>query len=143
MKKEDRDYISQQLGVEPVMIDAALVSGQNRKRLFWCNWKVKQPVDRGITGKYCQYRRNHWRYNKCGKCPSLTANMGSGGNNVPYKIIGDNKIKLTPIECERLQCFPDNWTEGVSNTQRYKQLGNAVNTDVVKHIFNELKRSEK
>ena len=42
--------------------------------------------------------------------------------------------RLTPIECERLQGFPDNWTEGVSNTQRYKQLGNAVTTNVIEAI---------
>ncbi len=42
--------------------------------------------------------------------------------------------RLTPIECERLQGFPDNWTEGVSDTQRYKQLGNAVTTNVIEAI---------
>ena len=42
--------------------------------------------------------------------------------------------KLTPIECERLQGFPDNWTEGVSDTQRYKQCGNAVTTKVISAI---------
>lgn len=42
--------------------------------------------------------------------------------------------RLTPIECERLQGFPDNWTEGVSDTQRYKQLGNAVTVNVVSAI---------
>ena len=43
--------------------------------------------------------------------------------------------KLTPIECERLQTFPDNWTDCVSNTQRYKSLGNAWTVDVIAHIF--------
>ena len=42
--------------------------------------------------------------------------------------------RLTPIECERLQGFPDNWTQGVSDTQRYKQLGNAVTVNVVEEI---------
>ncbi len=42
--------------------------------------------------------------------------------------------KLTPIECERLQGFPDGWTEGVSDTQRYKTLGNAVTVNVVTEI---------
>jgi site-specific DNA-cytosine methylase len=49
----------------------------------------------------------------------------------------------TPIECERLQSLKDNYTEGVSNTQRYKLLGNAFNCDVVAHIFKELKLDEK
>ena len=48
MKKEDRDTISRVLGVEPVMINAALVTAQQRKRLFWCNWKVEQPEDKEI-----------------------------------------------------------------------------------------------
>ena len=43
--------------------------------------------------------------------------------------------RLTPTECERLQGFPDNWTEGVSNTQRYKQLGNAVTTNIITSII--------
>ena len=46
--------------------------------------------------------------------------------------------RLTPTECERLQGFPDGWTEGVSDTQRYKQLGNAVTTNVIEAIANKL-----
>jgi site-specific DNA-cytosine methylase len=46
---------------------------------------------------------------------------------------------LTPIECERLQTVPDNYTEGVSNTQRYKMLGNGWTVDVISHIFENLK----
>ena len=46
--------------------------------------------------------------------------------------------RLTMIECERLQGFPDNWTEGVSDTQRYKQCGNAVTTKVIKSIMEQL-----
>lgn len=48
---------------------------------------------------------------------------------------GHNIRKLTPIECERLQGFPDNWTQGVSDTQRYKMLGNAVTADIAKLVF--------
>ena len=46
--------------------------------------------------------------------------------------------RLTPTECERLQGFPDGWTEGVSDTQRYKQCGNAVTTKVIKSIMEKL-----
>jgi DNA (cytosine-5)-methyltransferase 1 len=46
--------------------------------------------------------------------------------------------RLTPLECERLQGFPDNWTEGVSDTQRYKCIGNAVTVNVVKEIAKRL-----
>jgi site-specific DNA-cytosine methylase len=46
--------------------------------------------------------------------------------------------RLTPTECERLQGFPDNWTEGISDTQRYKCLGNAVTVNVVAEIMKKL-----
>ena len=51
--------------------------------------------------------------------------------------------KLTPIECERLQTLPDNYTEGVSNTQRYKALGNGWTVDVIVHILQGLKQQTK
>lgn len=47
--------------------------------------------------------------------------------------------KLTPIECERLQGLEDNFTKGVSNTQRYKMLGNAFNADIIAHILSNIK----
>jgi len=46
--------------------------------------------------------------------------------------------KLTPLECERLQGFPDGWTEGLSDTQRYKTMGNAVTVNVVRDICSRL-----
>ena len=59
--------------------------------------------------------------------------MNTGGVRV------DNQIRrLTPLECERLQGFPDNWTEDLSDTQRYKTLGNAVTVNVVRDIVNEI-----
>lgn len=57
----------------------------------------------------------------------------------PQAVLTDMAIRrLTPIECERLQGFPDNWTAGVSDSQRYKQMGNAVTVNVVKAIFERL-----
>ena len=73
MSKESRNEITKEMGVEPIMIDASLVSAQSRKRLFWTNIPVKG--------------------------------------------------------------LPDNYTEGISNTQRYKCLGNAFNVDVIKFIL--------
>jgi len=49
--------------------------------------------------------------------------------------------RLTPIECERLQGFPDGWTEGISDTQRYKCLGNAVTVNVIKFLGDRIKES--
>lgn len=47
-------------------------------------------------------------------------------------------LRLTPIECERLQSFPDNWTLGTSDTQRCKMMGNAVTVNVIKAISEKL-----
>ena len=52
--------------------------------------------------------------------------------------IGTNIRKFTPTECERLQGFPDGWTEGISDTQRYKCLGNAVTVNVIEDIMSKL-----
>jgi len=69
---------------------------------------------------------------------SPTLNTMQGGNRQPF-IPEDSKIRrLTPIECERLQGFHDNWTEGLSDTQRYKVLGNAVTVNVIKDIMEKL-----
>jgi len=69
---------------------------------------------------------------------SPTLNTMQGGNRQPF-IPEDSKIRrLTPIECERLQGFHDNWTEGLSDTQRYKTLGNAVTVNVIKDIMKKL-----
>ena len=77
-----------------------------------------------------------------GKSPTL--NACTGGNREPKIAIGETLWrKLTPLECERLQTVPEGYTEGVSNTQRYKMLGNGWTVDVVAHIFNGLFEAEK
>ena len=53
-------------------------------------------------------------------------------------VTGYSIRRLTPIECERLQSFPDNWTEGISNTQRYKCIGNAVTTNIITALMDRL-----
>jgi len=67
---------------------------------------------------------------------SPTLNTMQGGNRQPF-IPEDIRIRrLTPTECERLQGFPDGWTEGISDTQRYKCCGNAVTVNVIRNIMN-------
>jgi len=74
-----------------------------------------------------------------GKSVTLSANGGGGGAKTGlYETTKGMYRKLHPIETERLQGLPDNYTEGISNTQRYKCCGNAFNKDVVKHILNNL-----
>ena len=179
-----------------IMINASLVSAQNRKRLFFTNIpNVTLPEDRGILLRdilqaeneidpkffvECDYDTNktylaksfrektksntirtsgrgsgiddkhNWDtirvaiiqtprgYNKGGikaldgKTPTLSSSSWEHNNH----LIENTQIrKLTLIECERLQSLPDNYTDGVSNSQRYKMLGNAFNVDVVAHIL--------
>lgn len=62
--------------------------------------------------------------------PTLQSRMGTGGNQIP--LVGVRR--LTPTECERLQGFPDGWTEGQADSHRYKQMGNAVTVNVAEWI---------
>ena len=285
MSKENKQIITDTLGVEPVLINSALVSAQQRKRLYWCNWAVEQPEDKGIllkdiletghawseksvclTANYngahfphdylwhqrqmvaenvdkplliaentikgyteinqgecfdntfpnsltrhgrkmdkksncltavvpqffqyigCAFRsrgkEKHLEvrkdekanaltsvmtdsavckpiqvgckgkdaqanriYSVRGKSVCLNANGGGGGAKTGlYKIDlpdGDYFVrKLTPIECERLQTLPDDYTNGVSKTQRYKCTGNAWTVDVIAHIFKALLKEQ-
>lgn len=226
MKQADRDIITNALGVEPIMINSALVSAQTRKRLYWTNIpNVKQPEDKGILLKdilesgiapqnksYCltetyhkasfsDFVKKHTRtmigepiiyslphgYNKGGikknKTPSMTCSKweynhlvvtpirlghlegrsnaqanrvysiegksvclnanGGGAKTGLYKIdLPDGEYiirKLTPIECERLQTLPDNYTAGISNSSRYKAIGNGWTCEVIAHILRGMK----
>lgn len=239
MKKEHLDVITQVLGVEPVCINSALVSAQNRVRYYWANWKIEQPADRGIylrdiiedevDEKYlidkgqlkrlqtstdvpkgfskinpekagCMTARQYanWKgnfvtlpkkgyelegiaitkngirpYKNDGRkgsfseigtiglpdtksaCISAThapkfiqkigeIKNGGIGNRVysdqgkSVCITADLIRRLTPVECERLQTLPDNYTAGISDAQRYKMLGNGWNVETVAHIFKQM-----
>lgn len=71
-----------------------------------------------------------------GKVPSLTKSAWPANN----LLLNEGMVrKLTPIECERLQTLPDNYTLGISDTQRYKALGNGWTVDVIVHILNKMK----
>ena len=165
MKKEWEKIITDTLGVEPIAINSRLLTAQNRPRLYWTNIpNIEQPLDRGIVLKdtledeveekfylsdkaidYMSRLRNgkpRWQYHTNpldGKSACLTANMYKG---VPYGVIKELKRRLSPVECERLQSVPDNYTEGVSNTQRFKMLGNGWTIDVIAHILNEMRYAD-
>lgn len=232
MKKEWQDIISSYIGVEPIEINSALVSAQQRKRLYWTNIEgVSQPKDRGILLKVILERGIEWQYKaycltasykgavfkdtiekhrktmiakpieykihkgyeiKCSKDKMRQGNKagskqgtyvylpnceksntiiaghakdemifvkvdkGFAGKPIyrvfegeitindkiyPIKLPDGDYIirKLTPIECERLQTLPDDYTAGISNTKRYICLGNGWTVDVIAHIFKGLK----
>lgn len=217
MKKADKEEITRILteiypDTQCYLINSALVSAQNRKRLYWTNiqW-VEQPEDKGILLKdmlqtegevdmksYCipaTYHKENtkslekrnktglmvrvWQFNSWWqwdrvystewKSVSLSANGGGRGaktglysiynqafhedkatslwtnSQCPTAKTGQIVIKppvirkLTPIECERLQTLPDWYTEGVSNTQRYKAIWNGWTVDIIAHIFSFIK----
>ena len=218
MPKEAKETITKAISeyagrrIEPIMINAALVSAQQRKRLFWTNIpNITQPEDRHIylkdilldgstedlkslciTASYHKKNEQNFKkrdgqmirigdigsnaqahrvYSVEGKSVALSALGGGQGAKTGLYITqigrgfnkgGDHHLKsptltsssfehnnfvkgksilrkLHPIECERLQGLPDNYTAGVSNTQRYQACGNAFNVDVVAHILSFMK----
>ncbi len=90
------------------------------------------------------------RYNEDGTISQRLELNGTEKTNTLTTVQKDNVVvydniqyrKLTPLECERLQTFPDGWTDSVSNTQRYKSLGNAWTVDVIAHILSSLLHNE-
>ena len=100
-----------------------------------------KPIRLGEYGKGGQGQRI---YSVRGKSVTLSANGGGQGAKTGLYHIdlpdGDYLVrKLYPIEAERLQTLPDNYTEGISDTQRYKCIGNGWTVDVIAHIFKGLK----
>ncbi len=89
-----------------------------------------------------QYRRHYVRENKSNLCPTLTANMGVGGHNVPIILDGEYPRRLTPKECFNLQGFPKNFKlpQDVSRGQLYKQAGNSVVVPMIEIIAKEMVR---
>jgi site-specific DNA-cytosine methylase len=165
MKREYLDVITKMLGVEPVLINSALVSAQNRQRYYWANWPISQPKDRGITcndiidrsdfshnsevvhkwwenNKKYQLEKQYSKIiNNVDKAITMTARQVSSWNGNLVQVRGNLRF-ISLLEAERLQTMPDNYTqcEGVSNTQRYKMLGNGWTLETIKHNFNELKK---
>lgn len=166
MSDESRDIISQELGVQPIELNAKDFSAQNRARYFWTNIPVQQPTELsslviedileevvdekyyysgfpvdikdvtknvigtiGVAGHDILKRI----YNRNSKSATVTT---CAGGNTQHKIIHNARVrKLTPVEYERLQGLPTDYTKGLSDSQRYKCCGNAFNVDVVAHIL--------
>lgn len=155
MKSEFEQYITQHtesaLGVVfKHMINSKLVSAQNRERYYWTNIPgIKQPEDKNIVLKHilenvegdavkdtARNRRHYKQPNDKSLCCTATMWKGAGNNGMTLVPQHENKYrKLTPTEVERLQTVPEGYTEGVSNTQRYKMLGNGWTVDVIAHIL--------
>lgn len=159
MKKEYLDIISEQLGVKPTCINSSLVSAQNRIRYYWTNWDFKQPEDKNIflsdilevNRDFTKYhistagmeRIKRSKYSKPKIIPDKTGTLNKNNNSSKLcfdagtTLIPDgNKYRrLTPLECDRLQTLPDDYTSGVSDLQRYFANGNGWTADVISHIL--------
>ena len=101
-------------------------------------WKILQEANMKQDTVY-QFRRTFVRENKSNECPTLTANMGTGGHNVPIIKTEEGIRKLTPRECFHLQGFPITYKlPEIADSNLYKLAGNAVSVPVVSLIANRL-----
>jgi DNA-cytosine methyltransferase len=164
MKKEWEDVITEALGVKPIKINSRLLSAQNRPRLYWTNIpNITEPNDKDIKMsdvleddadlKYAiseakikrvleTQRGKGFFYNKTHeKCGTLISGYYKQPTDGIYVDLGF-KRRLTPTECEKLQTVPVNYTNCVSDSQRYKMIGNGWTVDVIAHIFSSLKGEE-
>lgn len=166
MKHNFQDTISELMHCSPILIHSDLVSAQTRKRLYWTNIPfMNQPKNKELfwdsvfeenancfyytqgsfnwifksedrKAKYKEYKRT----DKV-KMQMIEASHYKGYSNQRCFGIIDNKGTryISPLECERLQTVPDNYTQIESNSQRYKMLGNGWTVDVIAHLFEPLK----
>ena len=172
MQEKWKDIISEELGVQPIMINSSLVCAAERRRYYWSNIpNITQPIDlkiflKDIVVDASEVPKKYWYdkefvyngddkkvqctldikghkqvrevYNLNGKCNTLLCD-GNGGN-LQKKVYQNGKCrKLMPIEYERLQTLPDNYTDCVSDSRRYSVIGNGWTIDVIAHIFKGLK----
>lgn len=178
MPDKDKQIITETLGVQPILIDSALVSAQTRKRLYWTNIpgvdapsnkgiyvkdiiqpnvvaedlysitnlngreekETDKPLRIGTIGKGGQGERVYSVY---GKTTTLTANGGGRGAKAGLYLIDGRVRKPIPIEVERAQTLPDNYTLGLSDSNRLKVLGNGWTVDVIAHILSFLPEEHK
>ena len=150
MSKKWEKVISVALNVEPIEINSRLLSAQNRKRLYWTNIKgISQPeeiksnlidvLDLNIVGDKAWFekrislkRRNVIQsiYDKKSACLQTQAVFNS--------LLKELYRYLTPEESEKLQTLPENYTNMIPKTARYKAIGNGWTVDIIAHIFKNL-----
>lgn len=154
--------ITDLMGVEPIDINSNAFSAQNRKRLYWTNIEISEITQKNIhlvdtleigvpKDSELSPGRLRWLLSDKGqatvekkyasidplKAQCLTMRSDASWNS-NYVTRNGQITKLTPIEYERLQTVPDNYTACVSNSQRYKMLGNGWTVDVIAHILKSL-----
>jgi hypothetical protein len=172
MDIKSENAISELLGVRPLKINSNLLSAQNRDRLYWTNINesnISLPQDKGILLRdivieeidnqyplskthYNAFLKNYkgWKHSPLdGKSKPILATYYKQPPHCPYIISKSSESgyrRLSPIESERLQTLPDDYTKYginlktnkeciISDSQRYKTIGNGWTIDVICHIF--------
>lgn len=161
--KKGIDEITRILGVEPIRINSSLMTAQKRDRLYWTNIpNIQQPKDKGIALKdilepgvpelsILTPGRARWVTSEKGqqcfdkryavldpeKASCLTA-RSDGSWNSNYVTRGEQITRLTPIEYERLQGMPDNYTSAIRTSERYKAIGNSWSVPIIEHILSNI-----
>ncbi|MFH1175173.1 MAG: DNA cytosine methyltransferase [bacterium] len=113
-------------------------------KYYYNNKPLYDKLKRDITKRdtVYQWRRKYVRENKNGVCPTLTANMGMGGHNVPLVLNGKGIRKLTPRECANFQGFPKNFKlPNIADSCLYKQFGNSVSVPVIERVAANIKKA--
>lgn len=160
-----KKQISEELKADIFEINSALVSAQNRERFYCFNWQVDLPKEKGLLLKdvleEAVDEKYYYSANKViftggdGVCATLdikamdivkriyspnskspTLTTCGGGHRQAKVYVNGRARKLTPTEYERLQTMPDGYTNCVSDSQRYKGLGNGWTAEVIIHILN-------
>lgn len=147
MKESYIEIINELTGVTGSNINSDIVSAQQRSRYYWCNWSLPDIKNKSILFQDILDKDEA----RIPKAFALTRTYYKGGgehtrqrnfkrSQRPIAWISNNETRhLTPVECERLQTVPDNYTSCVSNTQRYKMLGNGWTIDVIVEILKGIK----
>jgi DNA (cytosine-5)-methyltransferase 3A len=158
MSKANKEKINELIGVNAETINSDKWVPQKRRRNYWFNWEMPElPKEDGPRwpelvawsssndyDKEGNHKKKRTRETKDGRANTLTTGRGCGSFSSKNFIRAkgadpkDDKI-LTPVLCEQLQGLPVDWTKGVSDTQRYKQVGNCVNPDTIEHILKGIK----
>jgi DNA (cytosine-5)-methyltransferase 1 len=126
-------------------IHDCLVDGAPSKYYYSTDKKLGKQLNDEIkrTDTVYQWRRIYVRENKNNVCPTLTANMGMGGHNVPLVRDSLGVRKLTPRECANFQGYPSSFIlpDDLADSSLYKQFGNSVSVPVIERIALQMKRA--
>lgn len=133
----DKFYFPQPVPLTKNIHDIIKPHEKKDEKYYYENSKYYPMLKEAMVNRNTVYqlRRVYVRENKSGVCPTLTANMGTGGHNVPLVLDDFGIRKLTPKECFLFQGFPEDFTlPDLADSHLYKQAGNSVVVPVVERI---------